>query len=71
MIGAVLFAVAILHTFATRHFDRLAHTQPPMPGSGTCSSALRTRPGLTTKELRISRGRLLRESDQGYGIQAE
>jgi hypothetical protein len=31
-IGAALFAVAILHTFATKIFERLAHTQPAHAG---------------------------------------
>ena len=30
--GAVLFAVAILHTFATRFFEHLAHTRPAHAG---------------------------------------
>lgn len=32
VIGAVLFAVAIAHTFATRFFERLAHTRPRHAG---------------------------------------
>ncbi|MEO8992512.1 MAG: putative Na+/H+ antiporter [Nitrosospira sp.] len=32
LIGAVLFAVAILHTFATKFFERLAHTRPTHAG---------------------------------------
>jgi hypothetical protein len=32
MIGAVLFAVAILHTFATKCFERLAHVRPAHAG---------------------------------------
>jgi len=32
MIGAVLFAVAILHTFATKFFERLAHGRPAHAG---------------------------------------
>ena len=32
MIGAALFAVAILHTFATKYFEHLAHTQPAHAG---------------------------------------
>ncbi|ULA68996.1 MAG: Na+/H+ antiporter NhaD [Nitrospira sp.] len=32
LIGAVLFAVAILHTFATSFFERLAHTRPTHAG---------------------------------------
>ena len=32
LIGAVLFAVAILHTFATSFFEHLAHTQPRHAG---------------------------------------
>lgn len=32
MLGAVLFAVAILHTFSTRYFEHLAHTQPTHAG---------------------------------------
>lgn len=31
-VGAALFAVAILHTFATKIFERLAHTQPAHAG---------------------------------------
>jgi Na+/H+ antiporter NhaD/arsenite permease-like protein len=31
-IGAALFAVAILHTFSTKIFERLAHTQPAHAG---------------------------------------
>jgi len=31
-IGAALFAVAILHTFSTKIFERLAHTQPTHAG---------------------------------------
>ncbi|MDE2354543.1 MAG: hypothetical protein KGL17_05900, partial [Betaproteobacteria bacterium] len=30
--GAILFAVAILHTFATRFFEHLAHTRPAHAG---------------------------------------
>lgn len=32
IIGAVLFAVAILHTFSTKFFERLAHTRPTHAG---------------------------------------
>jgi len=32
MIGAALFAVAILHTFSTRHFERLARARPAHAG---------------------------------------
>jgi hypothetical protein len=32
IIGAALFAVAILHTFATRFFERLAHARPAHAG---------------------------------------
>ncbi len=32
LIGAMLFAVAILHTFATRFFEHLAHTRPAHAG---------------------------------------
>ena len=32
LIGAVLFAVAILHTFATKFFEHLAHTRPAHAG---------------------------------------
>ena len=32
IIGAALFAVAILHTFATTYFEHLAHTQPAHAG---------------------------------------
>ena len=32
MIGAALFAVAILHTFSTRFFEHLAHTRPAHAG---------------------------------------
>ena len=32
IIGAALFAVAILHTFATKYFEHLAHTQPAHAG---------------------------------------
>ncbi|WP_338416473.1 putative Na+/H+ antiporter [uncultured Sphaerotilus sp.] len=32
LIGAVLFAVAIAHTFATKFFERLAHTHPRHAG---------------------------------------
>lgn len=32
LIGAALFAVAILHTFSTKFFERLAHTQPAHAG---------------------------------------
>ncbi|MDP9133003.1 MAG: putative Na+/H+ antiporter, partial [Nitrospirota bacterium] len=31
-IGAALFAVAILHTFATSFFERIAHTRPAHAG---------------------------------------
>lgn len=31
-IGAVLFGLAILHTFSTKYFERLAHTQPKHAG---------------------------------------
>lgn len=32
IIGASLFAVAILHTFSTKFFEHLAHTQPRHAG---------------------------------------
>ncbi len=32
MVGAALFAVAILHTFATKYFEHLAHRQPAHAG---------------------------------------
>ena len=32
LIGATLFAVAILHTFSTKFFERLAHTRPTHAG---------------------------------------
>ncbi|WP_374481049.1 putative Na+/H+ antiporter [Zoogloea sp.] len=32
LVGAILFAVAILHTFATRFFEHLAHTRPTHAG---------------------------------------
>jgi hypothetical protein len=32
LIGAALFAIAILHTFATRFFEHLAHTRPTHAG---------------------------------------
>lgn len=32
LIGAVLFALAVLHTFSTKIFERLAHTQPRHAG---------------------------------------
>ena len=32
VIGAVLFGLAILHTFSTKYFERLAHTQPKHAG---------------------------------------
>ncbi len=32
LIGAALFAVAILHTFSTKFFEHLAHTQPAHAG---------------------------------------
>ena len=32
MIGAALFAVAILHTFSTKFFEHLAHTRPAHAG---------------------------------------
>lgn len=32
MIGAALFAVALVHTFSTKFFERLAHTQPRHAG---------------------------------------
>ncbi|NYG35068.1 NO-binding membrane sensor protein with MHYT domain [Sphaerotilus montanus] len=32
LIGAVLFAVAIAHTFATKFFERLAHARPRHAG---------------------------------------
>ncbi len=32
MIGAVLFAVAIVHTFSTKYFERLAHSRPAHAG---------------------------------------
>ena len=31
-LGAILFAVAVLHTFSTRFFERLAHAQPRHAG---------------------------------------
>lgn len=33
LIAAALFAVAILHTFATKFFERLAHSHPPHAGA--------------------------------------
>lgn len=32
MIGAILFGLAILHTFSTKYFEHLAHTQPKHAG---------------------------------------
>jgi hypothetical protein len=32
IIGAILFAVAIIHTFSTKFFERLAHTRPSHAG---------------------------------------
>ena len=32
MIGAVLFGIAILHTFSTKFFEHLAHTNPRHAG---------------------------------------
>lgn len=32
IIGALLFGLAIVHTFATKHFEHLAHTQPRHAG---------------------------------------
>ena len=32
VIGAALFGLAVLHTFSTRYFERLAHTQPAHAG---------------------------------------
>lgn len=32
IIGAILFGVAILHTFSTKYFERLAHTRPGHAG---------------------------------------
>jgi hypothetical protein len=32
IVGASLFALAVLHTFSTRYFERLAHTQPAHAG---------------------------------------
>ena len=32
LLGAILFAIAILHTFATKFFERLAHTAPRHAG---------------------------------------
>jgi hypothetical protein len=32
LISSALFAIAILHTFSTRLFDRLAHTRPAHAG---------------------------------------
>jgi len=32
LIGAVLFGVAVLHTFSTKIFEHLAHTQPRHAG---------------------------------------
>ncbi|HEX7055564.1 MAG TPA: putative Na+/H+ antiporter, partial [Burkholderiales bacterium] len=32
LVGAVLFALAVLHTFSTRYFGHLAHTQPAHAG---------------------------------------
>src|SRR5690606_14466389 len=32
IIGATLFAVAVLHTFSTKFFERLAHKQPRHAG---------------------------------------
>ncbi|WP_439331419.1 putative Na+/H+ antiporter [Nitrosospira multiformis] len=32
LISSALFAIAILHTFSTNFFERLAHTQPAHAG---------------------------------------
>src|SRR3546814_8199118 len=32
IIGATLFGLAVLHTFSTKYFERLAHTQPRHAG---------------------------------------
>ncbi|MEN9467611.1 MAG: hypothetical protein RL081_1612 [Pseudomonadota bacterium] len=32
LIGATLFGVAVLHTFSTKFFERLAHTHPRHAG---------------------------------------
>eukprot|EP01030_Chromulinospumella_sphaerica_P005107 gene5107-4993_t len=32
VVGAVLFGLAILHTFSTKYFEHLAHTQPRHAG---------------------------------------
>lgn len=36
VVGAVLFGLAILHTFSTKYFEHLAHTQPGTRASGIC-----------------------------------
>src|SRR5687768_18622606 len=32
IIGAILFGIALIHTFATRYFQKLAHTYPAHAG---------------------------------------
>ena len=32
LIAAVLFALAVIHTFSTKYFEHLAHTQPRYAG---------------------------------------
>ena len=32
VVGAILFAVAVAHTFLTKYFERLAHLQPAHAG---------------------------------------
>ena len=32
IVGASLFALAVIHTFSTRYFEHLAHTQPAHAG---------------------------------------
>ena len=32
LIGAILFAIAVIHTFSTKYFERLAHSQPNHSG---------------------------------------
>jgi hypothetical protein len=32
IIGAMLFGIALIHTFSTKYFERLAHSQPTHAG---------------------------------------
>lgn len=32
LLGAILFGVALIHTFSTKFFERLAHTRPAHAG---------------------------------------